>query len=125
MVIIVLILWHTVRIAAANEPVPIDHTGEIISFTDIGSGAGAANVPPRPWTCYNTNINNVVWQFPGGAAVPSGDEPVTGDKLITRNNAPRILSRGPTYNNPDGEHCCVRTTTNERRCVTFSEWSEL
>ncbi len=109
------------RLAASNEDSPIDHTGEIISFSDIGTGAGAASNLPRPWICYNTNINNVVWQFPDGTAVPAGVEPVTGDQLFTRVGAPRILSRGPTYNSPDGEHCCVRTTTNERRCVTFSE----
>ncbi len=124
------ILWKqsqfTVRLAASNEPSSIDHTGEIISFTDIGSGGGAPTYPPpRPWVCYTTNTNNVVWQFPDGTAVPAGAEIATGDQLITRINERFVLLRGPTHNSPDGEHCCVRTGTSERRCVTFSEWSEL
>ena len=32
-----------------------------------------------------------------------------------------VLHRGPTHFSPDGEHCCVSYSTNERRCVTFSE----
>ncbi len=112
------------RLAASNE-YGIDHTGEIISFTDIGTGAGAANVPPRPWGCYTTgDTNNVEWQFPGGTAVPAVVAPATGDYLYIRRpsaDARVVLYRGPTHNSPDGEHCCVRTTTNERRCVTFSE----
>ncbi len=112
------------RLAASHEPGTANHTGEIISFTDIGSGADGN---PRPWVCYTTDnpTTNVEWQFPNGTTVPGGGEPATGDKLITRSSARFILSRGPTHNSPDGEHCCVRTTTNERRCVTFSEWSEL
>ncbi len=108
---------------ASNEHSGIDHTGEIISFTAIGTGA--IGTLPRPWLCDTTNSNNVVWQFPDGSTVPEGAEPATGDQLMGRAGRPRILSRGPTHNSPDGEHCCVRTTTNERRCVTFSEWSEL
>ncbi len=117
------------RLAASNE-FGIDHTGEIISFTAIGTGAGAVTVLPRPWVCYTTDPTNVEWQFPDGTTVPAaaaGSGAATGDQLNTR----RIdvlqfaLYRGPTHNSPDGEHCCVRTTTNERRCVTFSEWSEL
>ncbi len=115
------------RLAASNEPSTTDHTGEIISFTDIGTGAGRANVPPRPWVCYTTDSTNVEWQFPDGTIVPApvGPDPATGDQLYTRRDVRVILYRGPTHNSPDGEHCCVRTTTNERRCVTFSEWSEL
>ncbi len=115
------------RLAASNEP-GIDHTGEIISFTDIGPGGAAPPfTPPRPWVCSTTNTANVVWQFPDGTTVPAGVEPATEDRLITRVGAPFILTRGPTHNSPDGEHCCVhvRTGTSERRCVTFSEWSEL
>ncbi len=116
------------RLAASNE-FGIDHTGEIISFTDIGTGAGTASVLPRPWVCYTTNTNNVEWQFPGGTTVPAaavGSGAATGDQLNTRRADVRVfLYRGPTHNSPDGEHCCVVTTTNERRCVTFSEWSEL
>ncbi len=115
------------RLAASNEG--IDHTGEIISFTDIGTGAGAVTVLPRPWVCHTTDINNVEWQFPDhGTTVPAavGNGAATGDELNTRRSGARVfLYRGSTHNSPDGEHCCVRTTTNERRCVTFSEWSEL
>ncbi len=111
------------RLAASNEPSPTDHTGEIISFTAIGTGAGTG--PPRPWICYTTrDTNNVEWQFPDGTTVPAPVVPgaATGDQLNTRRDSVRlILYRGPTHNSPDGEHCCVRTTTNERRCVTFSE----
>ena len=114
------------RLAASNEPSSTDHSGEIISFTAIGSGVASVTVLPRPWVCYTTGgTNTVEWQFPDGTAVPAGVEPVTGDQLITRPTDRYVLSRGPTHNSPDGEHCCVRTTTNERRCVTFSEWSEL
>ncbi len=122
--VIIVLMAYTVRVAASNEPPPIDHTGEIISFSDIGSRRDidlSGPTLPWPWTCYNTNISNVVWQFPNGTAVPAGVEPVTGNQLITRVGEPRILSRGSTYNSPDGEHCCLRTTNNETRCVTFSE----
>ncbi len=117
------------RLAASNEH-GIDHTGEIISFTDIGTGAGDRNVPPRPWICYTTVSTNVYveWQFPNGTTVPTavGNGAATGDQLNTRRDGAFVfLYRGSTHNSPDGEHCCVRTTTNERRCVTFSEWSEL
>ncbi len=109
------------RLAASNEPLGTDHTGEIISFTAIGTGVAPLTVLPRPWICYTTNIDNVEWQFPDGTTVPAGDV-ANDDELITKvNNAGPALSRGPTHNSPDGEHCCVRTTTNERRCVTFSE----
>ncbi len=117
------------RLSASNEPSPIDHTGEIISFTDIGTGAGPSNVPPRPWICYTTNSTNVEWQFLGATTVPAAvarSGAATGDQLNTRRFKLRVaLYRGPTHNSPDGEHCCVRTGTSERICVTFSEWSEL
>ncbi len=112
------------RLAASNE-FGTDHTGEIISFTDIGAGVAPANVLPRPWICYTTgDSTNVEWQFPDGTTVPAavGNDPATGDQLNTRRSLAHVLLyRGPTHNSPDGEHCCVRTTTNERRCVTFSE----
>ncbi len=116
------------RLAAANE-FGIDHTGEIISFSDIGTGVGPASVRPRPWVCTTTDSTNVEWQFPDGTTVPAaaaGSGAATGDQLNTRRFDVRVaLYRGPTHNRPDGEHYCVVTTTNERRCVTFSEWSEL
>ncbi len=113
---------------ASNEPSDTDHTGEIISFSDIGTGAAPASVPPRPWLCVTTGTNNVVWQFPDGTTVPAAGGPgaATGDQLNTRRDGAFVfLYRGPTHNSPDGEHCCVRTGTSERRCVTFSKWSEL
>ncbi len=114
------------RLAASNEG--IDHTGEIISFTAIGTGVGPVTALPRPWICFTTNTNNVYveWQFPDGTTVPAadGNDPATGDQLNTRRDgALLLLYRGPMHNSPDGEHCCVVTTT--RRCVTFSEWCEL
>ncbi len=51
------------------------------------------------------------------AGRPVGAELVT---LKTRNFV--VLYRGPMHFSPDGEHCCVRTDTNERKCVTYSEW---
>ncbi len=116
------------RLAASNEPSTTDHTGEIISFSDIGPGGGASpyTTPPRPWICYTTGgTTNVEWQFPDRTTVPAGGDPATGDQLITRVGDLHILSRGPTHNSPDGEHCCVRTTSAQSLCVTFSEWSEL
>ncbi len=115
------------RLAASNE-YGTDHTGEIISFTAIGTGVAPVTVLPRPWLCFTTNTDNVEWQFPDRTTVPAADgtEAATGDQLFTRRSGSFvILYRGPTHNSPDGEHCCVRTTTSERRCVTFSEWSEL
>ncbi len=88
------------RLAASNDG--IDHTGEIISFTAIGTGAGAANVPPRPWVCFTTGgTNNVVWQFPDGLQCQEQTLIATGDQLTTRVGDRFVLSRGRTHNSPD------------------------
>ncbi len=63
------------RLAASNEPASTDHTGEIISFSDIGSGAPGST---RPWACYTAgDATNVRWQFPDMSTVPAGVEPAT------------------------------------------------
>ncbi len=112
---------HTVRLAAINEYPFIDHTGDTISFSDVGSGD--FDVPPFPWICYSDiDVNNVEWQFPNGTAVVPGSGFATEDQLFTQIIGGGIaLLRGPTHNSPDGEYCCVRTGTSERLCVTFSE----
>ena len=35
-----------------------------------------------------------------------------------------VLHRGPSHFSPDGEHCCVRLNTDDRRCVTFSKYTD-
>ena len=113
--------WHTVRLAASNEPPGTDHTGEIISFSDVGSGRGT---DLRAWYCYTSNTGGVVWQDPGGSTLPIGTNRVAvGEELFISGveQTAIALHRGPTHFSPDGEHCCVRFNTNERRCVTFSE----
>ncbi len=108
------------RLAASNEPSPTDHTGDIISFTDVGSGAGTD--PPRPWVCYTSVTSNVEWQTPDGTTIATGANPAPDNDVVTRTNfVGIILSRGTGYFSPDGEYCCVRTGTTQRRCLTFSE----
>ena len=112
-----------VRLTSANDP-SIDHTKKIISFSDVGPGVGAY------WYCITSNPGGVVWQFPNGDDLPIGNSmgantAAVGDELfISGLTTPEIavaLHRGPTHFSPDGDHCCVRIATNERRCVTFSE----
>ncbi len=115
-------MWNTARLAASNEPDGTDHTGEIISFSDVGSGVDGQ---PRPWYCY-TFPGRAVWQFPNGSAFPINltKGVAVGDEVfISGVHDPDavVLHRGPSHFSPDGEHCCVRLNTNERRCVTFSE----
>ncbi|XP_064386348.1 sushi, von Willebrand factor type A, EGF and pentraxin domain-containing protein 1-like [Halichondria panicea] len=109
-----------IRLAASNEPPGTDHTGEIISFSDVGSGVGT---DPRAWYCY-TNPTGAVWQGPGGSTLPIvlGRAAVRNELFISGiiNPDAVVLHRGPTHFSPDGEHCCVRIATNERRCVTFT-----
>ncbi len=111
------------------EPAGIDHTGDIVSFTAVGSGA--KNTRPRPWVCYTLPIGlpptNVEWQTPDGVNIVHSNTP-TDDSVATRTvggGTPGIvLSRGTNYFSPDGDYCCVLTingTESERRCVTFSE----
>ena len=65
-------MHYSARLAASSEPDGTDHTGEIISFSDVGSGAGTD--PPRPWVCYTAhcgcspmgvhcNLKVECWQF--------------------------------------------------------------
>ncbi|XP_064386242.1 sushi, von Willebrand factor type A, EGF and pentraxin domain-containing protein 1-like [Halichondria panicea] len=110
-----------IRLAASNEASPADHTGEIISFYDVGSGASGL---PRPWFCYTTeDTGSVLWLFPNGSALQfeSGQEAVQ-DELFIRDvpNFGVALYRGPTHFSPDGEHCCVRNNTALRICLTFT-----
>ncbi len=116
------------RLAASNEPSPTDHTGEIISFTAVGSGTGTD--PPRPWICYTPDTStrdtsNVVWQRPDGTTIATGANTAPDNDVVTRiNDGLLVLSRGTNYFSPDGEYCCVLTIsgTETRRCVTFSEY---
>ena len=59
--------WHTGQLASPNEPDGTDHTGEIISFSDVGSGVGT---DPRAWYCYTYDTSGIVWQFPDGSGLP-------------------------------------------------------
>ena len=116
-------LFYTARLASPNEPDGTDHTGEIISFSDVGSGVGT---DPRAWYCYTSDSTGVVWQGPGGSELPIvTNKDAVGDQLFISGVAgvAVVLHRGPTHFSPDGEHCCVRLNTdpNLRRCVTFSE----
>ncbi len=116
------------------EPAGTDHTGDIVSFTAVGSGTPGN---PRPWFCYtlpdgNDNSpapTNVKWQTPDGATIPIGGNVASDDSVVTRlAGGPTpgiILARGTNYISPDGDYCCVLTTDgteSERRCVTFSEY---
>ena len=118
----IIVLWHTVRLAASNEPPDTDHTGEIISFSDVGSGAGTN--PPRPWVCFTAQTGSVLWLFPDGSALQFESRSLAVQDEVFIRDLPNFgvaLYRGPTHFSPDGEHCCVRTNTALRRCVTFSE----
>ncbi len=114
--------WHTVRLAASNEPPGTDHTGEIISFSDVGSGRGT---DPRAWYCYTSEPGGAVWQGPGGSTLDIAYRDAVDEELFISGvaNTAIALHRGPTHYSPDGEHCCVRLNTNPnlRKCVTFSE----
>ncbi len=119
-----LYFWHSVRLASPNEPDGTDHTGQIISFSDVGSGVGT---DPRAWYCYIRDPGGAVWQGPGGSTLPIFSyyrDAVDDELFITGVDHTAVaLHRGPTHFSPDGEHCCVRLNTNPnlRRCVTFSE----
>ncbi|XP_064386173.1 uncharacterized protein LOC135334783 [Halichondria panicea] len=109
-----------IRLAASSEPDGTDHTGEIISFSDVGSGA---NGLPRPWFCYTEDTGSVLWLFPNGSALQLESRVLAVQDEVFIRDVPNFgvaLYRGPTHFSPDGEHCCVRTATNERRCVTFT-----
>ena len=115
------------------EDAGTDHTGDIVSFTTVGSGVG--NDRPRPWFCYTLPLNdemaptNVEWQTPDGVTIATGSSPANDNSIVTRRvggSTPGvILYRGTNYFSPDGDYCCVLTmdgTESERRCVTFSEY---
>ena len=111
------------RIAESREVYAVDYTGQIRQFSEIGpSGFGTT---PRPWLCNVVNVASS-WQWPNGSVVPmipSGFTQATGSELYqaTTEGGP-VLIRGPDYNSPDGEYCCViPTVPGQRRCVTLSE----
>ena len=64
-----------------------------------------------------------MWQGPGGSTLDIAFRDAVGDELFISGveHTAVALHRGPTHFSPDGEHCCARIATNERRCVTFSE----
>ncbi len=120
--------YHSVRLASPNEPDGTDRTGEIISFSDVGSGV--ATDPPA-WYCY-TIPGGAVWQGPGRSELPIAFRAAVGDELFISGvgRTAVALHRGPTHFSPDGEHCCARIAIDGiivpvmevvRRCVTFSE----
>ncbi len=115
-------MHYSARLAATHEPDGTDHTGEIISFSDVGSGASGL---PRPWVCFTQQTGSVLWLFPNGSALPiyQSRSLAVQDEVFIRDlpNFGVTLHRGPTHFSPDGEHCCVRLNTAQRICVTFSE----
>ena len=115
-------LFNTVRIAESTEQFTVDYTGQICQFSEIGpAGTGTT---PRPWICFV--LSSAQWQWPNGSAVttaPSGFTQATGSELyqVTTRGGPALI-RGPDYNSPDGEYCCViPAVPSQRRCVTLSE----
>ncbi len=111
------------------EPFGTDHTGDIVSFTAVGTGEPGTT--PRPWVCYTQPSGiiplNVDWYTPDGAVVPYTNVPATDgiSQYINGGSDPgNVLLRGINYYSPDGDYCCVLAkscTAPERRCVTFSE----
>ena len=128
-------IFTAVELRESAEPAGTDHTGDIVSFTAVGSGA--AGTTPRPWICYTHPLGsdgnfpaptNVEWQTPDGVNIVHGNPPAN-DSVATRlisGQTPGIaLARGTNHTSPDGDYCCVLTmngTESERRCVTFSEY---
>ena len=124
---IVCTLAHTSRIVEAAEggrDPDADYTDQIRQFSEIGqSGKGTT---PRPWICYTQSASSstVQWQFPNGSDVPSGSGQAMGSKFHQEylSDGRLVLIRGPDYNSPDGEYCCVApSVTDQKRCVTLSE----
>ena len=115
-----------------------DYTGDIRSFVEIGPG-GPVEVIPRPWICdINGDGSSAQWQTPNGSIVPTvpptlpAGFQLTGSELYTTlvvdiHGVYRLrLFRGPLYNSPDGEYCCVLTAVpNQRRCVTLSKYGSV
>ena len=124
---------HAVRIAESRESVTVDYTGQIRSFSEIGPGGphfGPNIVTPRPWVCYVEGKSIAAqWQTPNGSVVPTvplGFTQADGSELyqtsiVGNEHCLVVLIRGPDYNSPDGEYCCVKTDPSQKRCVTLSE----
>ncbi len=69
-----------VELRESAEPVGTDHTGDIVSFTAVGTGKPGTT--PRPWVCYTQLPSgiiplNVDWYTPDGAFVPYANAPAT------------------------------------------------
>ncbi|XP_064386180.1 sushi, von Willebrand factor type A, EGF and pentraxin domain-containing protein 1-like isoform X2 [Halichondria panicea] len=61
--------------------------------------------------------------FPDGSALQLESRVLAVQDEVFIRDVPNFgvaLYRGPTHFSPDGEHCCVRTNTNQRICVTFT-----
>ena len=126
------VLLHTGRIAEAAEGIAdpnADYTGQIRQFSEIGpSGMGTT---PRPWVCYvsSSTASSIQWQTPDGSVVPAtppGFTQAVGDVLyqFVIDDFRVAIIRGPDYNSPDGEYCCVITTVSgQSSCVTLSEYA--
>ena len=120
-------LAHIVRIAESREADTVDYTGQIHQFSEIGpSGSGTT---PRPWICYvEGRSGDLQWQTPNARVVPTIPSEFTqanGSELyqVTTPSGPTLI-RGPDYNSPGGEYCCViASIPDQRRCVTLSEYS--
>ena len=84
---------------------------------------------PRPWICYvqGDASSAAQWQTPNGSVVPtvpSGFTQATGSELYQYAllDGRLVLIRGPEYNSPDGEYCCLLLAVpSQRRCVTLSK----
>ena len=117
-------LAHTDRISASEDASTVDYTGQIHQFSEIGPGGTGTTL--RPWGCF-TAANAAQWLTPSGNVVPTtpgGFTKATGSELYqaTVPNFATFLVRGPDYNSPDGEYCCVITAIpDQRRCVTLSQ----
>ena len=117
-----------VELKESAEPPGTNHTGDIVSFTAVRSGAGSDQ--PRPWICYtlpnNIGPTNVQWETLDGVTIPTGGNIAPNDSVVTRViGGGVVLSHGTNYFSPHGDYCCVLTmdgTESERRCVTFSEY---
>ena len=111
---IICTLAHTVRIVEFAEGVAdlnADFTDQIRQFSEIGpSGSGTT---PCPWVCYiQGSATGVHWQTPNGNAVPPippGFTQAMGSQLYQAvAGGDLALIRGPDYNSPHGEYCCVK-----------------
>ena len=131
---------HTGHIIEASLYGTGDYTGQIHSFSEIGPGGlpGPRGVTPRPWVCdIDGDGSSAQWLTPDGNSIPiitsnPISSPLTGSELVATYEANPYLDRlrlfrGPLYNSPSGEYCCVLTVfpnpnSDQRRCVTLSEY---